>query len=219
MSRYYESMPVSPFIIAPVSKANAEASLILGPTYLSKRSVEIAQLIHGALADFSIVSPIVGQVFKYRQAVIVSTTLQTNVPDASSKRLGLKLTVGALIQPEALLHHETLTLKSFILIDQFIQRTSGAELSENGADKIVKRLQEEDVNLDEFFNEATLLIGWFESEFWVSAWKPAGLLSRLNGNLRRSRLMRRPRLKPAQTIQEITEYWRYIDRTLLPKKS
>lgn len=215
---YNRGLRVSPFIIAPIGLMNREAAIVLGPRSLAKRSDDLIHILYFHIEEQNLNCPVIAQFIPYENGVLITTTIQTRVPDANSDgRLGLKLTYGALISKDIFLHHSNVCTRVFELLNlYYFQKQFGAPASIEIAEKIVSSLQRTNQRSDEILgqDETDELLNRFESELCISDRSPLTAFKRAILRFRWHRLLKWPKLKPLICLGDSAGFWSDIDTSL-----
>lgn len=213
---YNRGLRVSPFIIAPIGLINREAAIVLGPRSLANRSDDLIRLLYSHIAEQDLNCRVIAQFIPYQGGVLITTTIQTKVPDANSGRLGLKLTYGAWISRDIFLYHSNVCTRVFELLNLYFQKVFGAPASIEIAEKIVSSLQRPNQSSDELLgqDDTDELLNRFESELCISDKLPLTAFRRAYLWFRWHRLLRWPKRRPLICMGDTIGFWSDIDTSL-----
>lgn len=219
MARHYGlGLLVQPLLVGPVAHLGTEATIIFGPQGLATEGAAL-ELLADPQWGREFITPLLAQISRQNGKVLATTTIQSSVRAAQSRRLGQQLVVGLWIQERAFLLHERVLELGFDTLDQFISSAFGRSLGAGGADRVTALLQTPDLDLDNRFDDLRELLVAFESEFGAAYREPVGLASRLRLRAGLRTLLTQRLTKPARSFQEVRRYWAYLDsriRAMVP---
>jgi hypothetical protein len=139
---YYEDHgnSVSPFLIAPVLEQ--QDTLIIGPRNVASEHDrflnECFRKMPRSLGGFLYL-----RVFTYKSRVAIILVLPTCVEEESSKRTGLALTLGALVDKRVFKDHHKPSSYYFHRFVHLVNSFLKVDLFANGADEIVRQINNE----------------------------------------------------------------------------
>lgn len=210
------NLPVQPFVIAPIALIEREAAFILQPRELDPNN-RLIQRLYVGINKNNMRCPLILQAFPYKGKVLVSCTIQTNVRDDFSGRLGAKLTYGALISKKMFLYHPNVCSKTFEILDEYLQKEFNVESNLTGADKIISRLQQTDQSLDNLISptKKSELFQRLECEFWLAE---SNFVHRITSNFKllfiKLKLLQYHNVTPVTSWDKTRGVWENIDHYL-----
>jgi hypothetical protein len=142
LTTYYQDHgnPVSPFLIAPVLEQ--QDTLIFGPGDVASEHDRFLNECFRRM-PLSLRGFLYLRVFTYKSRIAIIMVLPTSVEEQSSKRTGLVLTLGALVEKRVFKEHHWPSSSYFDRFIYFINSFFDVDLLRNGADEIVSQINNE----------------------------------------------------------------------------
>ncbi len=200
-----QNLSVSPFLICPSRFLNLEVSVIFGSEWLRSKHQEIISCCLDVIKDFYCETT--AMVINLENRIVILQIMESNLLDERTKRQGLYLFYGAVIEKSVLIEYKNICENVFIKFSKFINKQTKKDNLVDGAEALIMLFQKSS-SPRELIEKDILesLIKDYESEFYV---QKRARISRL-----KIFLSREPKVikkKPCNNIEETLKFWKDMD--------
>lgn len=153
-----KSQSILPFVIAPLPKE--QDSFIIAPQSLTRDEPHFIDSVFEGSHN-TLLKTLCLRVFEYKNKVVITLIIPTDVPEEGSERLGLNLTLGALIDQLVFTQYVEPSANFFQYFISIINDKFDVDILQNGAKVIIERIKNNDIELKSIFSKISNSLSYY----------------------------------------------------------